>query len=90
MRSSLTHFYKFGLDLNLWKTSLYKKNKHSKIMHLWFSDVNSFLAGSNFCGLLMTFANRLDLDQDRQFVGPDLDPSCLKLILFLKEFFRKL
>ena len=72
----------------MWKTSLYNKNKHSKIMHLWFSDVNSFLASSNFCGLLMTFANRLDLVQDGQFVSPDLDPSCLTLMLFLKEFFE--
>ena len=26
-----------------------------------------------------TFANRLDPDQDRQNVGPDLDPNCLTL-----------
>ena len=47
--------------------------------------VNSFLAnfgnfcGGNFCGLLITFANSLDPDQDRQNVGPDLDPNCLTL-----------
>ena len=28
-------------------------------------------------------------DQDRQNVGPDLDPNRLTLILFLKEFFEK-
>ena len=27
--------------------------------------------------LLITFANSLDPDQARRFVGPDLDPSCL-------------
>ena len=57
-------------------------------MHLWFSDGNSFLTSSNFCGLLINIANRLDPDQERQYVGPDLDPSCLTLILFLKEFFE--
>ena len=29
--------------------------------------------------LLITFANSLDPDQDRQNVGPDLDPNCLTL-----------
>ena len=29
--------------------------------------------------LLITFANSLDLDQDRQNVGPDLDPNLLTL-----------
>ena len=31
----------------------------------------------------------LDPDQARQYVGPDLDPSCLTLMVFLKEFFEK-
>ena len=31
------------------------------------------------CCLLITFANRLDPDQDRQNVGPDLDPNGLTL-----------
>ena len=39
--------------------------------------------------LLITFTNSLDPDQDQQNVGPDLDPSCLTLIVFLKEFFEK-
>ena len=30
--------------------------------------------------LLITFANSLDPDQARHFVGPDLDPNCLTLI----------
>ena len=41
---------------------------------------SSFLASSDFCGLLKTFANSLDPDQDRQNVGPDLDPNCLTLL----------
>ena len=33
----------------------------------------------NFCHLLITFANSLDSDQDRQNLGPDLNPNCLSL-----------
>ena len=32
-----------------------------------------------FYRLLITFANSLDPDQDRQNVGPDLDPNALTL-----------
>ena len=39
------------------------------------SAFNSFLASGDF--LLLTFANILDQDQDRQNVGPDLDPNRL-------------
>ena len=42
----------------------------------------------SWCRLLMTFANSLDSDQARQNVGPELDPNCLTLMVFLKEFFR--
>ena len=38
--------------------------------------VNSFLAGGDFCHLLITLASSLDPDQN---VGPDLDPNCLTL-----------
>ena len=38
---------------------------------------NSLPAISDFCYLLITFANSLDPDQARQHVGPDLDPYCL-------------
>ena len=38
---------------------------------------NSLPARGTFGCLLITFANRLDPDQARQNVGPDLDPSCL-------------
>ena len=38
---------------------------------------NSVLASGDFGRLLITFANNLDPDQDRQNVGFDLDPNCL-------------
>ena len=41
--------------------------------------LSSSLASGDFCCLLITFANSLDPDQDRQNVGPDLDPNCLTL-----------
>ena len=36
-----------------------------------------------------TFADSLDPYQAQQNVGPDLDPICLTLTVFLKEFFKK-
>ena len=39
--------------------------------------INSFHASSNFCCLLITFANSLDPDQARLNVGPDQDPNSL-------------
>ena len=45
------------------------------------SNINS---SGNFCCLLITFANSLDLDQNRA----DLDPNHLTLV-FLKRFFGK-
>ena len=41
------------------------------------------------CRLLVTFANSLDPDQARRFVGPDLDQNCLTLMVMLKEFLEK-
>ena len=38
---------------------------------------NSFHASGDFCHLLITFANSLDPDQERQNVGPDLGQICL-------------
>ena len=38
----------------------------------------------------MNFPNSLDPDQARQKVGPDLDLSCLTLILFPEEVFEKI
>ena len=48
------------------------------------------IASGDFYHLLITFANSLDLDQDRRNVGPDLDPNLFDtLIVFLKEAFKK-
>ena len=50
-----------------------------------YAVVNSFLAGCNFCPLLITFANSLDPDEAQHYVGPDhnvgpdLDPNYLTL-----------
>ena len=38
---------------------------------------NSLPACSDFCHLLITFANSLEPDQARHNVAPDLDPNCL-------------
>ena len=45
-------------------------------------------AFTHCCRLLITFANSLDPDQAIQNVPSDLDPCCLTLIVFLKEFFE--
>ena len=41
--------------------------------------INPILASDGVCRLLITFVNSLDPDQDRQNVGPDLDPNRLTL-----------
>ena len=42
------------------------------------------------CRLLMSFVNRLDPDQARQNVGPDLDPNCLTIWWYYwKKWFWK-
>ena len=46
---------------------------------------NSLSARSDFCCLLVTFANSLDPDQVRQNVRPDLGPNCLTLKWYLKK-----
>ena len=56
---------------------------------LGHGDFNSFPASVNFCRLLITLANSLEPDRARQNVGPDLDPNCLTLMEFLKDFFEK-
>ena len=47
-----------------------------KVVSRSFSVFNTLPACGDFCHLLITFANSLDLDQARQNVGPDLDPNC--------------
>ena len=58
------------------------------IEHLCANVTSSFLASGNYCRLLITIANSLNRDQDRQNVGPDLDPNVWHTV-FLKEFFEK-
>ena len=58
------------------------------VTYMYLLSHNSFLASSNFCRLLIIFANSLNPDQDQQNVGPDLDPIFLTLIVFLKEIFE--
>ena len=41
------------------------------------------------CRLLIAFANSLDPDQDRQNVGPELEPNHSTLIVFMKEVGKK-
>ena len=53
-----------------------------KVVSSSCSVFNSLPASSDFCHLLITFANSLDSDQARQNVGPDLDPNCLKPIWY--------
>ena len=47
--------------------------------------MNSILASCDFCCLLITFANRLDPDQDQQNVISDLDLYHLTLWYFFEE-----
>ena len=48
-----------------------------KVISRKCSVFNSLPASSDFCHLLITFANSLYPDLARQNVGPDLDPNCL-------------
>ena len=52
--------------------------------------LNSFPASGEFCRLLLTFADSLGPDQAGQNIWPDLDPNCLTLMVFLKDFLKKL
>ena len=45
-----------------------------------------FLNKGDFCRVLIIFAKRLDPNQDRHNVGPDLDQP----VAFLKDFLKKL
>ena len=55
--------------------------EHPVVCH-YLSRFNDMLAGDDVCFLLITFANSLDPDQARRFVGPDLDPNCLILLWY--------
>ena len=75
--------------LNSPVSCLYPTLSDRKMLYHCFH-FNSFLASSDFCRLLITFANSLDPDQDQQNVGLDLDPNCLTLADRVPErLFRK-
>ena len=48
-----------------------------KVVSRSCSVFNSLSASSDFCHLLITFANSSDPDQARHNVEPDLNPNCL-------------
>ena len=50
-------------------------------------DNNSFLAAGAICRVLTNFANSLDPEQDRQNVGPDLDPNPFDTLIVVKYYF---
>ena len=48
---------------------------------IFLMDVNTLsLIAAIYSRLLIIFVNSLNPDQDRQNVGPDLDPKCLTLL----------
>ena len=51
--------------------------------------LSSFPTSWDFCYLII-FVSSFNPDQARHFVGPDLGPSCLTLMVIPKEFFEKL
>ena len=58
---------------------VFYKHNLQFIIYFNMTRTNSVHASGDFCRLLITFANSLDPDQDRQHVGPDVDPICLTL-----------
>ena len=57
----------FFLSLNMSRINCENQSIHIKTFYLLVSSADR------------TFANRLDPDQARHVVGPDLDPTCLTL-----------
>ena len=56
---------------------------------IYVSCVNTLPASGDLCRPLKIFANGLDPDQNRQNVGPDLDPNCLHSDSVPERIFRK-
>ena len=59
--------------------SMHGKNRDITPKIGLYAILNSLLASYIFCHLLLIFVKSLDPDQDRQNVGPDLDPNGLTL-----------
>ena len=53
--------------------------RRDKILFLLYF-FKSLFASGDFCLLLIALTNSLEPDQDRQKLGPDLDPNCLTLL----------
>ena len=59
-------------------------------MNSWLFSINSFLASGNFCHLLKTIANCLDLDQDVLiWIGTVWHSYSVPEIIFWKSNFKK-
>ena len=59
----------------IWDQTIYKN-----YWQITIAGINFFLnASSDFCRLLITFANSLGSEQDRQNIGTDLNSNCLTL-----------
>ena len=65
---------------------IYKKNRIASLLCIFETTI---VYSTYLWRLLITFANRLEPDQAWQNVGPDLDPNCLTLMVFLKGLFKK-
>ena len=74
-KTFIINFYAQKFCLSIYQSSEFLK------WSLPVDEFNPLLASSDFCRLLITFANRLDLDQDHDSVGPDLDPNCLSCLI---------
>ena len=76
----MLHYAAFHLGLHcLSKYSFGGVNSIQKVKSSVSYVRNGRMVSSDFCGLLITYANSLDPDQDRHNVGPDLDPNHLTL-----------
>ena len=59
--------------------NIYKQNITSLSFLVSTTVGESYFARGDFCRLLITFANNLAPDQNRRYVGPDLEPNSLTL-----------
>ena len=69
----------FFSKLTFSKNSLMNTIRVSDSLYLTREFFNCLPASGHLYHLLLSLANSLDPDQDRQTVGPDLDPNCLTL-----------
>ena len=79
---SVTPLYSGNLNFSIYLYSYVLAFAYQlvSLTYFYYGHINSFYClGGNFCHLLITFANRLDPDQGRQNVLPDLDSNHLTL-----------